>query len=70
MVLYFACSLKNKEVGYCGKLIGVRGSALLAEREGGNKKVFSTKIGLMIALDLNKGLLGSVAFISMYIFAR
>ena len=29
---------EKKDVGYCGKLFGVRGSALLAEREGGNKK--------------------------------
>ena len=36
---HFLCSLKNKEMGYCWKLSRVRGSALLAEREGGNKKV-------------------------------
>ena len=35
-VTSFACSLKNGVVGYCGRLSGVRGSALLAEeREGG-----------------------------------
>ena len=34
----FACSLKRYDVGYCGKLSGMRG-ALLAEREGGNKKL-------------------------------
>ena len=35
---HFACSLKKQDVGYCGKLSGVRGSALLAKREGGNKQ--------------------------------
>ena len=38
-VTSIACSLKKENVGYCGRLSGVRGSALLAEREGG-KTVF------------------------------
>ena len=32
-----ACSLKKKDVGFCGKLSRVRGSVLLAEREGLSK---------------------------------
>ena len=30
--------LENGDVGYCRMLSKLRGSALLAEREGGNKK--------------------------------
>ena len=39
----FACSLKNKDVGYCGKLFRVRGS-LLAERKRENNPPHSRKL--------------------------
>ena len=35
MCCHFACSLKNEDVGYCGKLSGVRESWLFAESAGG-----------------------------------
>ena len=34
---HFTCSLKKEEVGYCGRLSWVRGSALFAERERDKK---------------------------------
>ena len=35
----FHMQFEKKDVGYCGRLSEVRGSALLAEREGVNEKV-------------------------------
>ena len=35
---HITCSWKKKDVGYCGRLTGVRGRAFLGERGGLNKK--------------------------------
>ena len=37
--------MKNKDVGYCVRLSGVRGSELFVEREGGQKKVLVLENG-------------------------
>ena len=41
---HFACSLKKEDVGYCGKLSGVRESRLLAESMGDKGRVSVRKI--------------------------
>ena len=43
---------EKKDVGYCDKLSGVRGSALLAERKGENKKLYWCHVILICQIVL------------------
>ena len=53
-------------MGYCGKLFGVRGSVLLAEREGGNKKgsVLKNTCEHLKGFELTKT---NAAYLTMYL---